>query len=187
MAVVYLITGGSGSGKSEYAESIVMDIPCPRRYYVATMAVYGEESRAKVRRHHMLRRGKGFITVECQRDVGQAVSVPDPDGAVLLECISNLAANEMFRPGQDQSLPAPALAEKIAGDIHNLSSRVKHTVIVTGEVAWDGNLYDRETMEYIRLMGHLNRRLAGMAHRVVEVIYSVPVPWKMEERSGVAE
>ena len=41
--MIYLVTGGSGSGKSEYAEHLVMSSGCTVRYYVATMTVYGEE------------------------------------------------------------------------------------------------------------------------------------------------
>ena len=102
--MIYLVTGGSGSGKSEYAEHLVMSSGCPVRYYVATMTVYGEEGKAKVLRHQELRRGKGFITVECPVNVNTALSgissnqeedAPE-DAALLLECVSNLAANEMF-------------------------------------------------------------------------------------------
>ena len=72
--MIYLVTGGSGSGKSEYAEHLVMSSGCPVRYYVATMTVYGEEGKAKVLRHQELRRGKGFITVECPVNVDTALS-----------------------------------------------------------------------------------------------------------------
>lgn len=176
--MIYLITGGSGSGKSEYAEQLMMKLPCSRRYYVATMEVHGEEGEKKVRRHQILRRGKGFITLECRQNVNRAIPVPDPGAAALLECVSNLAANEMFLPGGDRPLCASALAESIAGDIRALSACVKDLVIVTNEVALDGYAYDGETLEYIRLMGLLGRRLAAMADQVVEVVYSVPIIWK---------
>ena len=97
--MIYLVTGGSGSGKSEYAENLVMASGCPVRYYVATMTVYGEGGKAKVLRHQELRRGKGFITVECQADVGTAlrgIRNSNQEAILLLECVSNLAANEMF-------------------------------------------------------------------------------------------
>lgn len=182
--MIYLITGGSGSGKSEYAENLVMRIPCSRRYYLATMAVYGKEGRAKVKRHHMLRRGKGFLTLECERDVARAFTVPEPDSAVLLECVSNLAANEMFRPDREKPLIVPELAGKITGDIKDLSSFVGHLVIVTNEVASDGGIYDEETMAYIRLMGLLGRNLADLADQVAEVVYTIPVIWKNERSRG---
>ena len=215
--MIYLVTGGSGSGKSEYAEGLIMGSPCSRRYYVATMEVFGEEGRAKVKRHQELRRGKGFITLECRRDVGNVFSGHGPDHeryrqsnhglgcgpgqqpdtgldrAVLLECVSNLAANEMFGSGgadrtHSERPDACSLAEVLAEDISCLAAQVKDRVIVTKEVAMDGILYDPETMEYIRLMGLLNQRLAEMADQVVEVVYGIPVWLKRcgnsVERSG---
>lgn len=40
--MITLVTGGSGSGKSEYAEGLILDSPCSRRFYVATMIAYGK-------------------------------------------------------------------------------------------------------------------------------------------------
>ena len=41
--MITLVTGGSGSGKSEYAEGLILDSSCSRRFYVATMIAYGKE------------------------------------------------------------------------------------------------------------------------------------------------
>ena len=62
-----LVTGGSGCGKSSYAENRIQELARAQDgtiYYLATMQVYGEEGRRKVQRHIELRRGKGMITVE---------------------------------------------------------------------------------------------------------------------------
>lgn len=198
--MITLVTGGSGSGKSEYAEGLILDSSCSRRFYVATMIAYGKEGRDKVERHRMLRKGKGFITIEKPRDVGGVMleeyeddsgASSRADRALLLECVSNLAANEMFKEketekaetgeakaGEQQGSPIPYLSHKIAGDILSLAGQVRDMVIVTNEVDRDGIGYGPETMEYIRLMGCLNQKLASAADRVVEVVYGIPVPWK---------
>ena len=193
--MITLVTGGSGSGKSEYAEGLILDSPCSRRFYVATMIAYGKEGRDKVDRHRMLRRGKGFITIEKPRNVGEVMvgeyetdlSPSSRTGrALLLECVSNLAANEMFKEeetgeaeaGEQQDSPIQCLSHKIAGDIISLAGQVRDMVIVTNEVDRDGICYGPETMEYIRLMGCLNQKLASAADRVVEVVHGIPVLWK---------
>ena len=186
--MIYLVTGGSGSGKSEYAEHLVMSSGCPVRYYVATMTVYGEEGKAKVLGHRELRRGKGFGTVECPVNVDTALSgissnqeedAPE-DAALLLECVSNLAANEMFADSVEElgNAAINRLAGKLAGDILSLAPRVRDMVIVTNEVASDGITYNPGTDQYIRLMGLVNRRLGACSHQVVEVVYGIPVVWK---------
>ena len=193
--MITLVTGGSGSGKSEYAEGLILDSSCSRRFYVATMIAYGKEGRDKVERHRVLRKGKGFITIEKPRNVGEVMVGEYETGlsplsrtgrALLLECVSNLAANEMFKEeetgeaeaGEQQGSPIQCLSHKIAGDIISLAGQVRDMVIVTNEVDRDGICYGPETMEYIRLMGCLNQKLASAADRVVEVVHGIPVLWK---------
>ena len=95
---IALITGGSGSGKSAFAENLVLKQPAENRYYLATMQVYGSEGRERVMRHRQLRHGKGFETLEYPTDVADCIGkIHQPTAAVvLLECMSNLVANEMF-------------------------------------------------------------------------------------------
>ena len=99
---------------------------------------------------------------------------------LLLECVSNLAANEMFADGGEGqgNVSIDKLADKLVKDILCLASQVKDMVIVTNEVASDGIIYDSGTAGYIRLMGLVNSRLGACSHRVVEVVYGIPVVWK---------
>ena len=64
------------------------------------MQVYGEEGKKRVERHRRLRAGKGFITSEQTVQIEQALKkFKDSDKmsyAALVECVSNLTANEMF-------------------------------------------------------------------------------------------
>ena len=90
-----LVIGGAASGKSEYAESRVTGLP-GRRIYLATMRPWDQECRNRIDRHRRLRLGKGFETLERYTDLAGAEI---PAGAnVLLECMSNLTANELYDP-----------------------------------------------------------------------------------------
>ena len=42
-----IVTGGSGSGKSAFAEALAMELG-KKRYYIATMYPFGEESKQKL-------------------------------------------------------------------------------------------------------------------------------------------
>ena len=149
-----LITGGSGSGKSAYGEKRILEAGEMPRYYIATMEVFGEvfgeEGRKKVERHKKLRQGKGFITIESPKDVGRekVLEMFRPDGqkkAVLLECISNLTANEMFGSSfGEESEPGrrtEALAEKICTDIEKIDKAAGFFAVITNEVGSDGVMY----------------------------------------------
>ena len=170
-----LIIGGSGSGKSAYAENYMNSISEDRKkYYIATMQIYDEEGKRKVERHRMLRGGKGFSTIEQPIDIGKAAEkMEDGERTALLECISNLTANEMFLgeiPGTEE-----VITEKIVGEIAVLNRELTHLVIVSNNVFEDGNVYDKTTMAYIRAMGRINQKLAEMADEVVEVVVGIPI------------
>ena len=170
-----LIIGGSGSGKSAYAEDYMVSISEDRKkYYIATMQIYDEEGKRKVERHRMLRGGKGFSTIEQPVDIGKAAEKMEAeDRTALLECVSNLTANEMFSGevlGTEE-----AITEKIVGGIAVLNRELTHLVIVSNNVFEDGNVYDKTTMAYIRAMGRINQKLAEMADEVVEVVVGIPI------------
>ena len=187
--MMMLIVGGSGSGKSSYAEECVGFLSQRngsekkaenQKYYLATMQVFdGDvEAQKKVERHRRLRHNKGYITIEQPTDLHCAVAKMNLTGrsgmrTALLECVSNLTVNEMFS-GEKPQL-AEQVSAKVIGDIEQLTQSVTHLVVVSSNVFEDGIAYDETTMEYIRAMGIINQRLAAMADRVVEVVAGLPV------------
>lgn len=191
--MILLITGGSGSGKSEYAERRVKESGLPARYYLATMEVWGQEEQKKVERHRRLRRGKGFQTLEIPRHLEETEIHTEPSRtAILLECVTNLAANELFGPGQDwERMPEEQKEQllleaetRIMEGICSLERQCALLVIVTGQVGQDGGDYDAGTRSYIRLLGEVNCRIAAIAQEMVEVVVGIPLILSGKERSG---
>ena len=181
--MIHLITAGSGSGKSAYAENELLRVGelqtdagrCPY-VYAATMRPYGEETMRKIMRHRQMRAGKGFVTLECPSGLS-GVALPENRG-VLLECVSNLAANELFC--EDGTIKdAKETAEKIIEGIRCISRQTENFVIVTNEVNADAECYSEETERYIFLVGKVNQEIARMADRVTEVVYGIPVQVKI--------
>ncbi len=166
-----LVSGGAASGKSEYAESLVLASPARPRVYVATMEVRDAESRARVRRHRNMRRDKGFCTVEAPRDLEHAV-LP-AGGVALLECMSNLCANECFGPEGFEGA-----YDRIWRGICHLTAVCADVVIVSNELFSDGITYAPETERYLSLLANLNRAISQKADRVAEVCCGIPVLWK---------
>lgn len=95
----YLIIGSSDSGKSEYAENLLVSIAKDAtKLYIATMVPYGEEGAKRIQKHRAMREGKGFVTIEKARQLGELKEqiVKYSQTACILECLSNLVANEMY-------------------------------------------------------------------------------------------
>lgn len=179
--MITLIVGGSGSGKSAYAEDyMISHSEEKKKYYIATMQVDDAEGECKIERHRMLRSGKGFSTIEQSVDIEKAVEKMEAGkGTALLECISNLTANEMFAGEEPKT--EEVVVEKIMKGIKTLSKELTHLVIVSNNVFEDGNVYDNTTMTYIRAMGRINEKLAGIADEVVEVVVGIPMMVKYKD------
>lgn len=212
--MITLIMGGSGSGKSAYAEDYALaQAGEASKYYIATMQIYDAEGQRKVERHRKLRAGKGFITIEQPTDIAEAglqivtvqqsecrqkMNMVEVSGAAdeveekrsasiagderegtqnastaLLECMSNLVANEMF--SSEQMPDVDTVVEEIVQGIASLTSQLSHLVIVSNNVFEDGIEYDETTLRYIEALGRINTRLAEMADHVVEVVVGIPV------------
>lgn len=178
-----LIIGGSGSGKSAYAEQYLDSrAEGKKKYYLATMQVFDEEGQKRIERHRSLRSGRGFLTIEQPTAIQDALEKMEAgEKTALLECMSNLTANEMFagqkpRAGED-------VADKIIGGIRRLQQTLTHLVIVSNNVFEDGRSYEDAVMEYIRTMGQINEMLAEMADEVVEVVVGIPVVIKAGKES----
>lgn len=181
--MIHLITGGSGSGKSAFAEQHILALQKDRPlYYLATMQVYDDEGRRKVERHRQARAGRGFQTIEEPVMLERAVSEVAPDACVLLECMSNLTANVMFA-GAVQA-DCYAAAEMVLQGVRQLAQKAARLVIVTNNVFEDGIRYDDSTMEYLKALGTINCGLAQMAEQVTEVVVGIPVTVKETERRG---
>ena len=171
-----VVTGGSGSGKSAFAEDKILSLGQGKRFYIATMHPYDEESYKRVERHRKMRAGKGFETVECYTGL-ENLEFPQ-DAIVLLECMSNLAANEMF----EESGAGADTVEAVLRGVRKLKSQVRHLVIVTNEIFSEAASYEGDTVRYQDL-GKINQKLGEMADQVVEVVYGIPI-WHKGGKTG---
>ncbi len=199
--MLILVSGGSASGKSEFAEGLAVKLGTTgKRYYIATMQPFDEECLHRIKRHQEMRSQKGFETIECYRDIQKLLlqkSFKDnpfqenpfqenffpgqKQHTVLLECMSNLLANEMYGERDSdadrdmEARNAEDIVSEIVEQVLQLSRACEHLIIVTNEVFSDGRVYDETTMDYIRSLGKINCRLASEADLCVELFYTIPI------------
>ena len=170
-----LVFGGIGSGKSAYAEKLVEAYQC-KKTYLATMKVYDDEGRKKVEKHRKMREGKFDRSIEMPTDVANADV--EKDELILLECMSNLLANEMFK--EDMIVDADTVTRKISADIKNLDSKVHELIIVGNDVFMDKGEHSAEVEDYIKALKNIQKYIAKEAKAVIEVIYGLTYERKDE-------
>ncbi len=165
--MLVLITGGSKCGKSAVAENLFRYFR-GNKFYLATMIPYGDEAQTAIERHRKIRKGKGFQTIEKYTDI-QDIYIPS-DSGVLLECMGNLCANEMFS-GEVINNPV----KKIVSGIKEIYNKCSMLVIVSNNVGNDGIEYDSGTAGYIKYLGQINSEIADFSDIVIECVYGIPI------------
>ena len=159
-----LVLGGAASGKSEYAETLVLRSALPR-YYLATMQVWDAECAAKQ-----------FETLECPLHL-ETVRLPRR-GTALLEDLGNLTANELYDPAG----AGDAAAEHILQGLDSLAAQCENLIVVSNEVFSGGADYAGDTDRYLLALARVNNALAARADAVVRVVCGIPVYYKGVEK-----
>lgn len=188
------ICGGAGAGKSAFAESVAQKMG-GRLVYVATMPVVSDEDKAKVERHHRLRAGKGFTTIERP---GALSDLPDNGETMLIECLSTHVANLMFNPSStptdaaqhstnscpgtatDSGQSADHWIKALKTEFVPILKRKGNTIFVSAEIASDGAVYSPETEAYKSVLTAINRHLVQSCDAAFELVCGIPVKIKGE-------
>ena len=170
--MLLFVLGGSGSGKSAWAEGRIVQSGISRRAYIATMEPFGAEGQARIARHRAMRAGKGFTTLERTTDLA---GLPvEPGCAALLEDLPNLFANEWFTVSREGA------ADRVLAGIRRLRDAAELTVVVGNDLFGDGLDYDGDTRTYLLALADLHRRLAAEADGVYEVVCGIPICHRKE-------
>ncbi len=165
MGKLTLVLGGAGSGKSEFAETLVLRAG-GTSIYVATAEAQDDEMRAKIATHQARRQGAGWVTRAAPRDLGAALG-DLPEGAnVLIDCATMWLSNRMLA-GEDGFELAGALVEILA-------ACPAPVVFVSNEVGLGGVAATAMARQFAAAQGRLNRVLAAEAGVVVQVVAGLP-------------
>ena len=208
--MIVFITGGSASGKSEYAGMLAeqqaeknrTDLRCGRCgscggeiLYVATMKDRSPESVRKIERHRRLRDRGNYEVAECfslqdleglicgkQSPCGQSgISSEYPVyAAVLFDSLDGFTADVFFDLEEVERESSEWLAEKTAEGILGLQSIAECVIIVSDEMGSDGIQYDEVTEKYMYYTAVSERLIAESADVAVEVVCGIPLMLKGE-------
>ncbi len=160
-----LVLGGARSGKSRYAESVVM-ASRPPWLYVATAEPFDDEMAARIAEHRG-RRGRDWQTIETTLDLAGAISAAPASGTILVDCLTLWLSNLMLKQ------------RDIDAEIERLETAIKArnapVVLVSNEVGFGIVPGDAQARQFRDLQGRLNQRIATHVDRVVLVVAGLPI------------
>ena len=163
-----LVLGGAASGKSAFAESLVLK-GSGSPLYIATAQVLDDEMAQKVARHQKTR-GRAWVTIEEPIDIPRALVQAKKGQPVLIDCATLWLTNLMLGE-HDLAAWRDALITALTGSNGPV-------VIVSNEVG-QGVVPDNALARKFRnAQGELNQTLAASADLVVAVMAGLPLALK---------
>lgn len=163
-----LITGGAASGKSAFAEALVV-ADGRARIYLATAEAHDDEMQAKIARHRDMR-GKEWQTIEAPLDLSDALANATIGNVILLDCATLWLTNHIL---------AQSDLEQVQDDLRDSLAACKApVVVVTNEIGSGGVPENAMARQFCDAQGQLNQFLASKADLVVSVIAGLPMVLK---------
>lgn len=163
-----LVIGGARSGKSRYAESLIMRSG-RARVYIATAEAWDDEMRQRIQAH-IADRGPDWRTLEAPQDLPLALSTVAADEVVLLDCATLWLTNRMLA---DADLRA---------ETTTLLDALQHcpapVVVVSNEVGWSIVPENALARAFRDAQGRLNQALAQQADLAIAVMAGLPLALK---------
>lgn len=181
MAEMILVTGGSRSGKSSYAQKRAEALPGPRAF-LATCPILDDEMALRCRKHRESRAASQWDTIEEETDLARVIGADTTHRVILVDCLTLWVNNLMYDASQkDQPLTEDDMAQHCRR-LLEASAAFSGTILwVTNEVGM-GIVPDNAQSRLFRdLAGRCNQILAGASSDVVLMVSGIALPVKKRE------
>jgi adenosylcobinamide kinase/adenosylcobinamide-phosphate guanylyltransferase len=178
MANIILITGGSRSGKSAFAQTTAEALPGPRAY-VATCPVIDPETEEHIRKHREARRGKGWETIEETVDLAGVIRRAGAYRTLLVDCLTLWINNLLYAAERrGEHFTEEAAADHCRELIDACGAFPGTVIFVTNELGM-GIIPENETVRRFRdVAGRCNQEIAAAAKTVTLVVSGIPLELK---------
>jgi adenosylcobinamide kinase / adenosylcobinamide-phosphate guanylyltransferase len=129
---LHLVTGGARSGKSTFAEKLVLSFASPPAMYIATAEPLDDEMHARIALHRSRRQDDQWRTIEVPRSIDVALASA-PHAPALMDCLTLLASNVYLERAHHEDALA-AVLEEVAAIVGAARSREGEVVVVSNEI-----------------------------------------------------
>lgn len=179
--MIVFIEGGSKSGKSIFAQKIAQMLSEDGNlWYLATMEPHDDEDLARIERHRQERAGWGFETAEWGRDILSHECEINCKGTYLVDCITTLLTNEMFKSMADDSYDADA-PERVLKGLKLLADKASNVVFVSDEIYCDAANFDDWTDSFRKGLAFIDKEICKDADCVYEFVNGNRIIYKGED------
>ncbi len=155
-----LVTGGARSGKSQYAESIALNLS-NRPVYIATCEIFDDEMLRRVSAHKD-RRGEAWDEIHAPLDMVQALKDSDNGQTRLVDCVTYWVNNVLYHKQH---------WEKEVDELISVLKRQKSPVVfVTNEIGMGVIPETKLGREFRDVAGSVNQTIANEVSQMYLVV-----------------
>ena len=169
MKRVVLITGGSRSGKSSYAEKLALELS-ENPVYLATARIWDEEFRERVRRHQA-RRGPQWTNLEEEKYLSRHSLA---GRVIVVDCLTLWCTNFFF----DLESDVDRALEAAKAEFDRFTAQDATFLFVTNEIGMGGTSDNEIQRKFTDLQGWMNQYAAARADEVILMVSGIPVKIK---------
>jgi len=178
MGQIIIVTGGSRSGKSFWAQKTAESISA-RRVFIATCPVVDDEMRERIRKHREARDERNWHTIEEPLDIAGAIDSCHEFTVVLVDCLTLWINNLMYRAEKENVTVTETDAAIECRCVAEAAKRHPGTVLfVTNEVGMGIVPENAQARLFRDLAGRCNQVMASESARVVFMVSGIPLEVK---------
>ncbi|PWU04441.1 MAG: adenosylcobinamide kinase/adenosylcobinamide phosphate guanyltransferase [Bacteroidetes bacterium] len=164
--MIILITGGTRSGKSNYAQKLALELSS-NPVYVATAKVWDEDFKLRVDRHKSSRDDR-WVNIEEQRNVSELAL---DNKVAVVDCVTLWLSN-FFSDHKYQIDPS---LNSIRKEIDGMTTKNTTYIIITNEIGMGVHAETEIGRKFTDLQGWANQYIASVAHKVILMVSGIPV------------
>jgi adenosylcobinamide kinase/adenosylcobinamide-phosphate guanylyltransferase len=178
MAKTIMITGGSRSGKSGYAQRLAEAMPGPRAY-IATCPVIDPEMAGRIAKHREARRVSDWETIEETVDLAGIIRRSAAYRVLLVDCLTLWVNNLLHEAGMRGEVFTEEATVARCREVIDACGAFPGTVIFVANELGMGIVPENEmTRRFRDCAGRCNQMMAEAAGTVTLVVSGIPLKLK---------
>ena len=178
MGQIILVTGGSRSGKSAYAQKTAEMLPEPRAF-LATGPPIDEEMRERIRKHQDARRQRRWHTIEQPLDITGTIENAHEFPTVLVDCLTLWINNLLYQAEQNgKSISESEIARECRRLVAACKAHPGTIILVTNEIGMGIIPENALSRLYRDLVGRCNQIIGEASIRIVLLVSGQPIEIK---------
>ncbi|MCZ2257498.1 bifunctional adenosylcobinamide kinase/adenosylcobinamide-phosphate guanylyltransferase [Sporosarcina sp. G11-34] len=172
------ISGGVRSGKSAYAEQLLVTQNKGRLIYIASGSATDSEMSDRIQRHRHDRSEFNWTTIEQPMNLEEVIPFIKQGDFVLWDCVTTWLAHELYNDEKTAMTAIEKTESRLYETIEELLTIATHLVIVSNELFDELPSHYEKVRLYSQILGRIHTKLVEKSNTAIEMDYGIATFWK---------